>query len=119
MLTGLLLKESLSDLNIIRQLNITKTETWNVPHAVEFQPKVWTALSFEAGDAEADTVTEELSRVLKSPGWYIDARRDEWVYVIFPQRVFKYQRGDQVGKVAAQTYAQAIGIPPSQIDWGE
>ena len=119
MLTGLLLKESLSDLNILERLRVTKTETWNVANAAEFQPKVWTALSFEVGDAEVDTVTEELSRVLKSPGWYIDARRDEWVYVIFPQRVFKYQRGDRVGKLEAQTYAQAIGIPPSQIDWGE
>jgi hypothetical protein len=114
MLTGLLLKGSGLD-----RLNITKTETWNVPNAAEFQPKVWTAISFEADDATADVIAEELSRVLKASGWYIDARRGEWVYVILPQRVFKYQRGDQAGKMEVQTYAQAIGIPPSQIDWGE
>jgi len=119
MLTGLLLKESLSDLNILGRLRIAKTETWNVANAAENQPNVWTAMSFEVEDAEADAVAEELSHALKSPGWYIDARRDVWVYVIFPQRVFKYQRGDRVGKLEAQTYAQAIGIPPSQIDWGE
>jgi hypothetical protein len=34
MLTGLLLKESLSDLNIIRQLNITKTD-----HSPSAMPK--------------------------------------------------------------------------------
>jgi hypothetical protein len=26
---------------------------------------------------------------------------------------------ESLGKVEAQVYAQAIGIPPSQIDWGE
>ena len=119
MLTGLLLKESLIDLNILGCLRITKTETWNVANAAENQPSVWTAMSFEVEDAEADAVAEELSHALKSPGWYIDARRDVWVYVIFPQRVFKYQRGDRVDQVEAQTYAQAIGIPLSQIDWGE
>jgi len=119
MLTGLLLKESLADLSILERLRVTKIETWNVANAAEYQPNVWTAMSFEVDNAEADAVVEELSHVLKSPGWYINARRDEWVYVIFPQRVFKYQCGDRVGKTEAQAYAQSIGIPPSQIDWGE
>jgi hypothetical protein len=119
MLTGLLLKESLVDLDVLERLRVTKTETWDVANAVENQPSVWTAMSFEVEDAEADAIVEELSHVLKSPGWYIDARQGEWVYVIFPQHVFKYRCGDQTGKVEAQAYAQAIGIPPSQIDWGE
>jgi hypothetical protein len=102
MLTGLLFKESPSDLSGLDRLNITKTETWNVPNAAEFQPKVWTAISFEADDATADVIAEELSRVLKASGWYIDARC-----------------GDPVNKVEAQTYAQVIGIPPSQINWGD
>jgi len=119
MLKGLLLKESLVDLNILERLHITKIETWNVANAAEHQPNVWTAMSFEVDNAEADAVAEELSHVLDSPGWYIDAQQDEWVCVIFPDRIFKYQHGDRVGKAEAQAYAKAIGIPPSQIDWGE
>jgi hypothetical protein len=118
MLTGLLLKESLSGLDVLDRLNITKTETWHVANAAEFQPDVWTAVSFEVSDARAETVIQELSRALK-PQWYIDARWGDWVVVIFPQRVFKYQRGDQAGKTEAQTYALNSGIPPSQVDWGD
>ncbi len=74
MLTGLLLKESLTDLRVLDRLSITKTETWNVAQAADYQPKVWTAISFGVDDTKADSVIEELSHVLKSPGWYIDAR---------------------------------------------
>jgi hypothetical protein len=118
MLTGLLLKESLADLNVLDRLNIIKTETWHVTNAAEFQPDAWTAVSFEVSDAAAETIVAELSHALK-PLWYIDARWNEWVFVIFSQRVFKYRRGDQAGKTAAQTYALNSGIPPSQVDWGD
>ncbi len=119
MLKGLLLKESLADLHVLDRLCVTQTETWNVSNVADDQPKVWTAISFEVDDAEADTVIEELSHMLKSPGWYIDARQAERAIVIFPGRVFRYLRGDGAGKAEAQAYAQAIGIPASQIDWGD
>ena len=118
MFTGLLLRESLSDLDILQRMTITKTETWHVANAAEFQPKVWTALSFEVSETDAEVVIEELSRVLKEC-WYIDARLDEWVIVIFPRRVFRYRRGDQADKTQAQAYALAAGVPSSQIDWGD
>ncbi len=118
MLKGLLLKESLTDLRVLDRLRITQTETWNASNAADYQPKVWTAISFEVDDAEADRVIEELCHVLKSPGWYIDARQADRVIVIFPGRVFNYLRGDLAGQAEAQAYAQAIGIPTGQIDWG-
>ncbi len=39
--TGLLLKESLQDLDILKLINITKEESWDVDNAADFQPKVW------------------------------------------------------------------------------
>jgi hypothetical protein len=117
-LAGLLLRESLADLRVLDRLRITNTETWHVTNAAEFQPNLWTAISFEVDDADAEGVIEELNRALK-PQWYIDTRWGEWVVVIFSQRVFKYQRGDQAGKTEAQTYAQNSGLPPSQVDWGD
>jgi hypothetical protein len=119
MLTGLLLKESLTDHHILDRLRITNMETWHVANAAAHQPGAWTALSFEVDAAEAEGVVEALSHVLKSPGWYIDARLGDEVIVMFPDRIFRYRRGDQIGKAGAQAYAQAIGIPPSQIDWGD
>ena len=50
MLTGLLLQESLNDLNVLDRLRITKTETWDVANAADFQPTVWTAMSFEVDE---------------------------------------------------------------------
>ena len=119
MLKGLLLKESLIDAGVLNRLCITRTETWNVAQAADNQPNIWTAISFEVDDDEAGAITEELSHALKSPVWYVDARQDDWVIVIFPDRVFKYLRSNQTGKAEAQAYARAIGIPASQIDWGD
>ena len=119
MLTGLLLKESLADLRVLDRLRITRTETWNVANVSADQPSVWTALSFEVDDAEADAIVAELSYALKSPGWYIDAQLGDEMIVIFPDRIFRYQRSDQTGKAEAQAYAGTIGIPSSQIDWGD
>jgi hypothetical protein len=118
MLAGLLLKESLVDLDVLDRLNITKTETWHVTNAAEFQPAVWTAVSFEVNEAEAESVMAELSCALM-PQWYIDARLGDEVIVIFPARIFRYRRGDQASKTEVQTYALGIGIPPSQVDWGD
>jgi hypothetical protein len=119
MLTGLLLQESLKDLTVLDRLHITKTETWDAANAAEYQPRVWTAISFEVDDVQADEVINELSHSLKTPGWYIDARQADRVIVIFPNQVFKYSRGDQASKADAQGYACSIGIPTSQIDWGD
>ena len=65
MLSGLLLKESLSDLSLLDSLQITKTETWQVSNAVPGQPSTWTAVSFAVDDAEADGLAEQMSRALK------------------------------------------------------
>ncbi len=119
MLTGLLLQESLNDLSVLDRLRIVKTETWEVANAAEFQPRVWTAVSFEVDDLQAESVIDALSHALKTPGWYIDLRQADRVIVIFPEQVFKYRRGDAAGEAAAQDYARTSGIPLTQIDWGD
>ena len=119
MLTGLLLQESLQDLSVLDRLRIVKTESWDVLNAAEYQPEVWTAISFEVDDLQAEAVIDALSHALKTPGWYIDLRQADQVIVVFPEQVFKYKRGDAAGKSAAQDYARASGIPLTQIDWGD
>jgi len=118
-LNGLLLQESLDDLRVLDLLRVTKTETWQVGNAAEGQPSVWTALSFEAPVDQADAIAEALSGALKARGWYINASTDALVYIIFPRKVFRYPKGDAAQRAAAQAYARSIGIPESQLDWGE
>jgi len=119
MLNGLLLKESLDDLRVLDLLRVIKTETWQVGNAAEGQPPVWTALSFEAPVGQADAITEALSGALKERGWYINASTDALVYVIFPRKVFRYPKGDGAQRAVAQAYARSVGVPESQLDWGE
>lgn len=118
-MNGLLLRESLADLSVLDLLRVTRSETWQAQNAAACQPPVWTAMSFEADDDQADFLAEKLSLALKPQGWYINASTSEWVYIIFPQRVFKYPPGDVSLRAAARQHGRSTGIPESQLDWGE
>jgi hypothetical protein len=37
--------------------------------------------------------------------------------VIFPERVFRYRRGDQDARAAAQQHGRTLAIPEPQLDW--
>jgi hypothetical protein len=116
---GLLLKESLRDLGVLADLCITRTEVWQVANAAENQPSTWTALTFEAEDAQAERLAEALSQVLHPQGWYLNASTEEEVYVIFPRKVFRYRKGDGAGREAAKQFGRTVGIPEAQLDWSE
>lgn len=119
MLYGLLLKESLEDTSILELVRVTKTESWQVGNAAPYQPATWTALSFEAEENQADALADKLSQALKPQGWYINAFTATQVYVIFPNKVFKYRKDDSIQRAEAQQHGRSIGIPESQLDWGE
>jgi hypothetical protein len=119
MLKGLLLKESLNNLDILDALRVTKTETWNIRNTAIGQPSVWTAISFEADESQADSLAEKLSQAIKPKGWFINASTDKSVYVVFPKKVFKYGKGDEEQQVAARQYGQMLDIPEQQLDWSE
>jgi hypothetical protein len=116
---GLLLKESLADTNVLDLVRVTQTESWQVNNAAADQPTIWTALSFESEDSQSDAIADAMSRVLKLQGWYINASTDMYVFVIFPNKVFKYLKGDSIEREEAKRYGRSIGIPESQLDWGE
>lgn len=119
MLTGLLLKESLQDTFILDALRITKTEVWQVQNATPNQPSIWTALSFETDDSQADMLAEAMSQALKPKGWFINASTEEHVYVMFPRQVFKYRKGDNEQRSAAVEFGRGCEIPEQQLDWSE
>jgi hypothetical protein len=116
---GLLLKESLADIGVLVHLHIVKIEVWQVSTAAENQPASWTALSFEVEDAYADATANVLCRALKPHGWYINASSEMDVYVIFPNKVFKYTKGDITQREAAKRFGRSIDIPERQLDWDE
>ena len=118
MFTGLLLKESLEDESVLDMLQVTKIEVWDVENAEDWQPKRWTAVSFEGDDRQADVMAEKMSQAMK-PAWYANFSSGTHVYVVFADRFFKYAKGDKQAREAAQAYAVSTGVPESQVDWGE
>jgi hypothetical protein len=116
--TGLLLKESLQDERVLDLIEVIKTETWHIDNTADFQPNIWTALTFEGDENQADTIAEKMSQSLK-PRWYINISTEKHAYVIFLGKVFKYPKGDQLKRAEAENYARSLGIPESQIDWDE
>ena len=118
MFKGLLLLESLKDEGSLDLVRVTKSEVWDAQNAVDWQPKRWTAISFEGESGRADEVAEAMSRAIK-PAWYANFSTETHVYVVFGDRVFKYAKGDAKARAEAQAYAISAGIPESQIDWGE
>ncbi len=117
--TGLLLKEGLKDEQVLNEIQITKRETWDIKNATSFQPKTWTAIYFKGQENKADKIAEKLSRSLKPRGWYVNLSTKNEVYVIFPNKIFKYSRGDIQRKEEAIKHGRSLGIPDSQLDWEE
>ncbi len=116
---GVLLKESLEDVSILDGLNITKTETWAVSNNAQIQPPQWAAIYFEAQEPTVQETAQKLSHALKPKGWYTTLLSDKDIFVIFPNRVFHYQKGDQAARAEAIAFGQTIGIPDDQLDWKE
>lgn len=117
-LRGLLIKEGLKDESVLSALQITRTERWDVKNAAAFQPPTWTAISFEGDAGQADAMAEALSQALK-PDWYCNMATEEHIYVIFGGKAFKYRPGDPQGRAEAQAHGRSVGVPESQLDWGE
>jgi len=100
------------------QLNLLKISRRPQGNASAEQPKVWTLIEFEA-EEKPDRLATELSKVLDSPGWYTDFAWKDEKFVIFPNRVFRYPRGDLVHHKEAAEYALSVGVPIRQADWEE
>jgi hypothetical protein len=121
MLKGALIGESLRrGLNLDDvPLTVHRIERIDSPGAVGGQPSSWTLLTFTADDSSADVIANRFAQALDGPGWYVDFHTETEVFVVFPNRVFRYRKGDQAARSVATDYARAGGVPDSQLDWAE
>jgi hypothetical protein len=86
--------------------------------AVAGQPHVWTFVDFAGPDDLAESVAEALASVLVGEGgWYADIDVGDDKIVVFANRVFRYRRGDPVGRDAAKEHGRRVGVPEHQLDW--
>jgi hypothetical protein len=81
------------------------------------QPGTWTTLDFEADETQAWELAQAFAGALDRPGWYVDFRSPTYTFVVLPGRTFRYPRGDDKGRAAAQAHGRQLAIPEAQLDW--
>ena len=119
MYTGLILKESLENADVLidDRITIVKEEKWNVgKSAVEWQPKVWTAIYVEGADIDVEDIALIVSNSILDK-WYANLSNSTTEYVVFHKKIFSYTKGDSATKQAAKNYGKSIGVPEHQLDW--
>lgn len=120
MIQGTLIAESIRAGTRLENLNltvrkITRSRPKDVPAD---QPEIWTLIDFEASEADADELARTFAGALDDePGWYMDFRSPAETFVVFPDRIFRYPRGDVAGRAEAEAYARQLAIPDAELDW--
>jgi hypothetical protein len=98
-------------------MRIIRCARFEVTGAADYQPPVWTLIEFEAPASSGDALASELAARLLSPGWYANWNSDTEATVVFPGKIFRYQRRDQARREEALTHGRAVGVPEPQLDW--
>ncbi|MBD5526983.1 MAG: helix-turn-helix transcriptional regulator [Lachnospiraceae bacterium] len=114
---GILIKESIVDDSIIDCLNIHKIELWNTGG----KPKYWTALFFTSGRKD---FPEQISKVMLSDldtneNWFVDFKAGNEKYIVFKDRILKYQIGNHTEKEYVCNECRKLGISNEQMNWSE
>jgi hypothetical protein len=116
---GVILAESLKPGTVLagHGMRLIRCSRYEVPNVAAYQPPVWTALEFEAPEESAAALAEDLAASLLLPGWYVNWSSEAEATVVFPNKVFRYPRGDLAARQAAQEHGRQCGVPEPQLDW--
>lgn len=114
---GVLIKESIRDDRIIDLINVHKIELWNTGG----KPKYWTVLFFTSNIKD---FPEQISKVLISDpenggNWFVDFKTDNKKYIVFNNKILKYQIGNQAEKDYVCAECRKMGILDEQMNWAE
>jgi hypothetical protein len=119
---GILLGESIQPGMVLDGIPLTVTRIWRAAagDAAAGQPELWTFIEFRVAADHAAELADALSQMLsRDGGWYCDFRSADEVFVVFRDRVFRYQRGDRSARAKAQEHGRSMGVPEAQLDWPE
>lgn len=115
MYTGMLIKESLLDENILDLVEIKNVAIWVTNH----NPKYWTAVSFVSSCME---FPEKLSKELREDSkmqWYVDMKAGNTKYIVLKDFVLQYEIGNPTEKESVIKKCMELGLPMEQLDWSE
>lgn len=114
---GILIKESITDDAVIDFLHVHKIELW----ATGGKPKYWTILFFTCDKSD---FPEQISKVMLSDSdnggnWFVDFKSGNEKYIVFKDKILKYQIGNQTEKDAVCSECRKMGILDEQMNWPE
>ncbi len=105
---GLLIKESITDENILDCIEVNKIELWKTKGI----PKYWTALYFSSSDLE---LPNKLSKVMISDinfggNWYADFKHNNIKYIVFKDKILSYKIGNKQEKELVSNECKKLGV---------
>ena len=114
---GVLIKESIVDDSIIDFLNVHKIELWNTGG----NPKYWTVLFFTSNRKD---FPEQIAKVMASDSdngmnWFVDFKAGNEKYIVFRDKILKYQIGNQREKDYVCAECREMGIRDEEMNWSE
>jgi len=118
---GIIIEESLEDKNILKNLNILKTETEKVS-SEDNTPwlKKWTLHTIEVGEDKAMDIAERIARAIDGKhanSWYVDYKNEEYHFIIFKKKIFVVDRSKKEEYDEVKKYGLKLGIPDEQLDF--
>lgn len=116
---GVIIEESLTDCEIIKELEVVQTEVEEVTES-QGTPWLdkWTMQTVLIPESKIDEYTERLSKIIDvnhCSDWYCDFRNDSYHYVVFSNKVFKLDRGNKKDYDDMRKYATSLGLPEAQL----
>lgn len=114
---GVLIKESVSDDSIIDMMHVHKIELWNTGG----KPKYWTVLFFTSDKPD---FPEQIAKVMiadpdNGGNWFVDFKAGNEKYIVFKDKVLKYQIGNQDEKEKVCEECRKLGITDKEMNWSE
>ncbi len=114
---GTLIKESIEDDSVIDYMNVHKIELWNTGG----KPRYWTVLFFTS---DRKDFPELMSKVMISDedrggNWFVDFKASNEKYIVFRDKVLKYQIGNKAEKDYVCAQCRSMGISDGEMNWSE
>ena len=114
---GTLIKESLTDDAVLDLLNVHKIELWNTGG----KPRYWTVLFFTSDKID---FPEQISKVIAADpnnggNWFVDFKADNTKYIVFKDKILKYQIGNKAEKNYVCSECRKLGISDDEMNWSE
>jgi hypothetical protein len=111
---GVIIKETLTDELLLDYLMIDKVEICKTNDVIKY----WTLITFHS---ETEDLPQRLAAVILE-GWFADMKSDNTKYIIFKDKVLKYEIGNALEIEEAVNYMRSMGISEGKIrgsiNWG-